>query len=457
MEALRKVMTTRLIKTIQVENKEQLKIAKALKINADRLLDTDIAIGFTEGDISLKLDETVAGLISVDSNKVTITADSLDNLLAVGTQGLLQIYLDQLVEGETVVTYAQKERILMIDMGRKYFPKDVLLKFIDSMSLAQFNYLQLHFSENEGFRIESEVAPEIVSDDYLTKNEIREVIQYANHLGIEIIPDFDTPGHLKQLLKDKPEWQLRKKNADGQLENYPSALNIVNPEAVLFIESLYKEYAELFYGSTYFHIGGDEFVDFDEIDAYPDLKEAAVALFGEQATAMDYFVHYVNQIAEKISSWGFVPRVWNDGFYRLNRKEIVTLSDKVEITYWTKWHQQMAPVETFIDKGYQVLNFNDNYFYYVLGEAAGYTYPTYEKILTDWNPLMYPQSQKVEKITNQLPGVALAVWSDIPDAQEAEVVFEKVSPLLFAISQKENDTKIDLQDTLSIIERIHNN
>ena len=167
MEDLRKVMTTRLIKSIQVENKEQLKIAKALKVNADRLLDTDIAIGFTEGDISLKLDETVAGLISVDSNKVTITADSLDNLLAVGTQGLLQIYLDQLVEGETVVTYAQKERILMIDMGRKYFPKDVLLKFIDSMSLAQFNYLQLHFSENEGFRIESEVAPEIVSDDYL--------------------------------------------------------------------------------------------------------------------------------------------------------------------------------------------------------------------------------------------------------------------------------------------------
>ena len=52
-------MTTRLIQTIQVENKEQLKIAKALKINADRLLDTDIAIGFTEGDISLKLEKHV--------------------------------------------------------------------------------------------------------------------------------------------------------------------------------------------------------------------------------------------------------------------------------------------------------------------------------------------------------------------------------------------------------------
>ncbi|MCS6723572.1 family 20 glycosylhydrolase, partial [Proteus mirabilis] len=143
--------------------------------------------------------------------------------------------------------------------------------------------------------------------------------------------------------------------------------NIVDQEAVLFIEALYKEYAELFNRSRYFHIGGDEFVDFDEIDAYPDLKEAAVAMFGKNGTAMDYFIYYVNQLVEKVSSWGFIPRVWNDGFFRLNRQELVKLSEKVEITYWTKWNQNMAPVETFAEKDYTVINFNDNYFYYVLG------------------------------------------------------------------------------------------
>lgn len=438
MEDLKSVMTLK-INSIQIENKSQLKLAKSLKRIIERLFQEEVQISFDTGNLILKSDNAVEGLI-LYADRIVVTANSNENLLAVATQAVLRLHLNELAKGETSVVYQQEQRILMIDMGRKYFSKEVLCRFIDSMSLAQFNYLQLHFSENEGFRIESEVAPNIMSEDYLTKNEIREIIQYADSLGIEIIPDFDTPGHLKQILKDRPEWQLRKKLADGSLERQPSALNIVDKEAVSFIEELYREYAELFNSSHYFHIGGDEFVDFDEIDAYPDLKEAAVSMFGEEATAMDYFVFYVNQIAEMISSWGFIPRVWNDGFFRLNRQELVKLSDKVEITYWTKWHQQMAPVETFTNKNYTVINFNDNYFYYVLGEAAGYMYPTYDKIMNDWEPLMYPQSQRIKEVTKQFPGVALAVWSDIPSAQEELTVWKNVSLLLLAVSQKESQS-----------------
>lgn len=441
---------TQTIKTIQVETTSQLKTAKALKKIATRLFNHDVAITFETGDFVLKQNSSVQGMISYNE-KLIVTANSEANLLAVGTQALLRFFTKELAVGDKVVTYEQEQRILMIDIGRKYFSKDILFKFVESASLAQFNYLQLHFSENEGFRIESEAAPEIMSDNYLTKDEIREVILYAEFFGIEIIPDFDSPGHLKQILKNRPEWQLRKKTEVGELERHPSALNIVDQEAVLFIEALYKEYAELFNRSRYFHIGGDEFVDFDEIDAYPDLKEAAVAMFGKNGTAMDYFIYYVNQLAETVSSWGFIPRVWNDGFFRLNRQELVKLSEKVEITYWTKWNQNMAPVETFAEKDYTVINFNDNYFYYVLGEAAGYTYPTYEKIIKDWTPEMYPQSQKVTELTNQFPGVALAIWSDIPSAQDEVTVWESVTPLLLAVSQKESSTFMDEETVKQVL------
>src|SRR5699024_3398579 len=213
--------------------------------------------------------------------------------------------------------------------------------------------------------------------------------------GIEIIPDLDSPGHLKQLLQEHPKWQLQIKDNQGKLTSDPCALNICNEDAVQFILSLYKEYMSLFSSSKYFHIGGDEFVDFDKIDNYPELTTYAKEHFGPQAEAIDTYVNFVNQIIAEMNSWGFIPRIWNDGFFRLDRKEVVLLSKNVEITYWTKWHPMMAPVSTFIEKGYKVINFNDNYFYYVLGENAGYIYPTFEKIMNEWEPNMFAQQQIV--------------------------------------------------------------
>lgn len=419
--------------TISVAEGSSLRIARQLKRIVERLLKQTVVIT-QHGVGDLHLIQQADSSVIYKEQGIKVVADQ-NELLSVAVHAIIRDFLGELPLGETPVTYQQEQRILMIDMARKYFSKDILLQFIDSMALAQFNYLQLHFSENEGFRIESEVAPEIVSEEYLTKNELREIILYAKQAGIEIIPDFDSPGHLKQILRTHPEWQLQKKQADGTFERDPAALNICDPEAIAFILAIYQEYAELFTDSTYFHIGGDEFVDFDQIEAYPELRTYAKTHYGPEAEGIDTFVAYVNQVIEKISQWGFVPRIWNDGFFRLNRSEQVKLTKNVEITYWTKWNQNMAPVSTFLEKGYPVINFNDNYFYYVLGENAGYSYPIYEKILNDWTPEMYPQQQVVQ-LTPQLPGVALAIWCDRPVAQSTAEVWENMTYLLFATMQK---------------------
>ena len=39
----------------------------------------------------------------------------------------------------------------------------------------KMNALQIHFSENMGFRIECETDPSIVSDQYLTKTEVKAI------------------------------------------------------------------------------------------------------------------------------------------------------------------------------------------------------------------------------------------------------------------------------------------
>lgn len=61
----------------------------------------------------------------------------------------------------------------------------------------------------------------------------------------------------------------------------------------------------------------------------------------------------------------------------------------------------MASLKTFLEKGHKVINYNDSKFYYVLGEAAGYTYPTAGKIYnSSWHPGQFPWRNKAADSVN---------------------------------------------------------
>ncbi|MGM0124096.1 hexosaminidase [Enterococcus sp. AZ194] len=355
--------------------------------------------------------------------------------------GLFYGFLEAQKKGERKeekVTYTpqMKERALMLDMGRKFYTKEWLFSLIEQMSRLKLNTLQLHFSDNEGFRIESESYPEIVSEHYLTKQEIREIIFHANKHYIQIIPELDTPGHLKNFLSKYPQWRL---NRVGEPNEYLDhrALDITNPKAISAIDRLLYEYFDLFKESRYFHIGADEFIDFDSFHEYPSLQTAAKKKYGEKATGIELYIEYTNQLIKKTATAGFSPRVWSDGFLRKNQSSIVPLSKEVQITFWTRWNQNMASVSEYIKEGYEVLNFNDNYFYFVLGEAAGYIYPTAEKINKEWQPTLFAQNQWVtEEELAKVVGSSFAVWADRPEALSQNQVMEKLLAPLEAYAEK---------------------
>lgn len=329
-----------------------------------------------------------------------------------------------------------QERALMLDMARKFFTKEWIFKLIDYLEELQFNTLQLHFSENEGFRIQSELYPHLMSKEYLTKQDLREIISYANNRGIAIIPDFDTPGHLQQILKFYPTFQLEKME-EGQTVKDPRSLNIANPEARTFIKSLIKEFATLFQGSQYFHIGADEFIDFDQVEAYPQLVDYAKKHYGDQATGMETYIEYTNELIDYVIELGFTPRVWNDGFYRNHRTSLIELDPRVQITYWTKWHPNMAPVIEFLHRGHPLINFNDHYFYYVLGENASYKYPTAEHITSHWQIEKFAGDQSLtQEQLKSVIGTSFAIWCDLPDAQTQEEVFAGIKEPLKAMADK---------------------
>lgn len=154
-------------------------------------------------------------------------------------------------------------RGLMIDVARHFMPVAVIKRNIDGMAAVKMNVLHLHLSDDQGFRVESKAYPkltELASDGlYFTQEQIKDIINYADARGIRVYPEFDVPGHATAILTAYP--QFASKEGDYKLERaagiFNPTLNPANPETYVFLNTLFKEMADLF-PDAYFHIGGDE-------------------------------------------------------------------------------------------------------------------------------------------------------------------------------------------------------
>ena len=271
-----------------------------------------------ENPITEKSNSDEAYKIEINESGVKIVAASENSAMyALRTiQHLMITNNNKLVYG-TIVDYPNvAERRVHVDMARKYISKDWIIQHIRQLSYFKMNTIQLHFSENLGFRIESDFDPAIVSQDgYLTKEEVREILTEAKKYGIKVIPSLDTPGHVEHILKVHPEFGQVDKNGNKS----KVALDVTNPDAIDYIKGLYKEYMDLFEGCTDFHIGGDEYMEFDRPPFTTEYKEVldnyAKENLGAEYTWKDTMANYINDIAAFVHEGGFKPRIWNDGIY----------------------------------------------------------------------------------------------------------------------------------------------
>ena len=315
------------------------------------------------------------------------------------------------------------ERGLHLDAGRKYYTKDWIMERVKDLSRNRMNVLWLHFSENEGFRIDSERHPEVPSRFHLTKDEVREIIALCGELFVDINPALDCPGHLGAALLEHPRWRLNREMA----EPLYSALDITNPDARAFLLELVDEYAELFAGSKVFHIGGDEFIDFNHFERFPEMDACARERLGPDCGGVDLYVDFLNQVIAHVRAKGFQVRVWNAGLFRPDQAEHVELDRNVQIAFWSNWDKGMAPLKAFLDRGYQVVNYHSEYLYFILLIRKDYSDPDPDKILTQWHPGMFPTHpvsgpQTLDPKSEQMLGCCYSIWSDWPDLEDEEEV-----------------------------------
>ncbi|MFE0172673.1 glycoside hydrolase family 20 protein [Streptomyces sp. NPDC059002] len=327
---------------------------------------------------------------------------------------------------------AKAQRGFMLDIARKHFDVGWIEDRIRELGDLKFNQLGLHFSDDQAFRIESDSHPEIVSTDHLTKAQVRRILKLAESRHITVVPEIDSPGHLGAVIRQHPALQLR----DARGIATRGAVDISKPAAAEIVDDLLEEYGELFPGASW-HLGADEYRALTVKDpeaSYPQLAAAARERYGPDGRVQDLATGWLNDRADVMRSYDKKLKAWNDGFFRGG---IAEAADDLEVAYWTgKEYGAREPVE-YLRAGRKLVNYNDEYLYYVLGQPNTFRYPTGQRIYENWTPLILRGTRPVSKeYDDQILGGTFAVWCDLAGSQTQEQVAQGIRMPLRATVQK---------------------
>ncbi|MDX3751007.1 glycoside hydrolase family 20 protein [Streptomyces sp. AK08-02] len=392
------------------------------------------------GDVQLKLDPAQAAkgaesyTLTVKSGRVTVAGPAEAGVFY-GTRTLKQEVSGGSTAPEGVVRDrpAKAQRGLMLDIARKHFTASWIKDRVRELGDLKFNELGLHFSDDQGFRIASDSHPEIVSADHLTKAEVRDILALAASRHITVVPEIDSPGHLGAVLAAHPDLQLR--NAQGTAAR--GAIDISKPESAKIVDDLLGEYADLFTGASW-NLGGDEYRALtvsSPATSYPQLAAAATQKYGAGAGVSDLATGWLNDRAATVRAHGRTAlRAWNDGFYQSSS---VQPGKNIQVAYWTGKEIGARQPAGYLSAGRKVVNYNDEYLYYVLGQPNTFVYPTGERIYKQWTPRVLRGSTAVSSAYDgQILGGVFAVWCDLSGSQTQNQVAAGIRMPLRATVQK---------------------
>ncbi|UGA55258.1 beta-N-acetylhexosaminidase [Vibrio sp. VB16] len=224
--------------------------------------------------------------LTISPNKITIES-STHNGFIYAEASLLQLLqqsngLNTLPCLEISDKPNYRYRGMMLDCARHLHSIDKIKQIINQLAYYKFNTFHWHLTDDEGWRIEIDAFPELTQvgawrgpdktihpqfsfasecyGGFYTKEQIRDVVEYANRRGINVIPEIDIPGHCRAAILSLPHLLIEDedKSEYRSIQHYTD--NVLNPGiqgTYNFIDTVIDEICELF-PSKYIHIGADE-------------------------------------------------------------------------------------------------------------------------------------------------------------------------------------------------------
>ncbi len=192
-----------------------------------------------------------------------------------------------------------------LDSARHFQPAETVRRILALLAAFRINTFHWHLADCEGWRYPSQVVPELSpqglnSSGQYSPGELRGIAEYAEKLGIAIVPELDVPGHSAMLLKNRPRYACDERNPGNEF-------CIGNPETMTFLERLFDELMDLFPHSKIIHIGGDE-AETAGWDHCPKCKQACADKgFGNMRQLENDFMA---RLAHFILGRGRRPMIW---------------------------------------------------------------------------------------------------------------------------------------------------
>ncbi|HMI85505.1 MAG TPA: family 20 glycosylhydrolase [Polyangiaceae bacterium] len=309
-------------------------------------------------------------------------------------------------------------RGVQLDLARNFHTADEVKKIVEQLAAYKLNVLHLHLSEDEGWRLEIPGLPELTSvgakrchdltektcllpqlgsgpdtttagSGNLARAEFIEILKFAAARYIEVIPEFDMPGHARAAIKamqargeaayllSDPMDASKYESAQFYKDN---AINGCMDSSYAFIEKVMDEvkamYTEAGVALKTWHVGLDEVAPGTWTES--PLCKTRFAGDGGVKNADEvhgYFVRRVNALAK---ARGFAIQGWSDGLRKTvavgdagtTEKQFLDLAadldnNPVRANWWGTlfWWDYHNSAYTLANKGYQVILTSPDFLY----------------------------------------------------------------------------------------------
>lgn len=312
--------------------------------------------------------------LKVNKNKSVVIKGSDAAGVFYGVQSLIAMLPGDLFLGNRVQVELDEMTIkdaprfqyrgMHLDVARNFQSKETVKKVIDILAFYKINKLLLYITEDEGWRVEIEELPELTEvgshrghtakeanalhpsygsgpeayaegsygSGFYTREEFKEILQYAKLRHINVIPEIGFPGHARAAIKAM-ETRYEKYMALGdekkasefrlidpeETSKYRSAqwysdniVNVARPSTYAFYETVIDDVIEMYKEAgvelEYMHTGGDEVPEGSWSESpmcdklmkqYPEYKDPR----NLQAYGMRKIVEILTRKNLKIAGW----------------------------------------------------------------------------------------------------------------------------------------------------------
>ena len=281
--------------------------------------------------------------LKVTPKKITISAASkagyfygvqtLKQLLSIETEKDSQktVYL---IPSVTIKDNPRfKWRAYMLDDARYFHGEAFVKQMLDQMALLKMNTLHWHLIDDAGWRVEIKKYPLLTKvgafrkdseigtwksgktsgqphGGFYTQEQIKNIVAYAAARNINIVPEFEMPGHSSAAIAAYT-WlgtagvPIEVPVKFGRLyDNY----DVTKPEVITFIKDVLNEIFELF-PSEVIHIGGDE-VGYEVWENTASVQKYMKA--NNINSPADLQIDFTNKISQYIEENGRRMMGWNE-------------------------------------------------------------------------------------------------------------------------------------------------